>query len=380
MRLGFISTFPPTKCGLASYTDSLTRHLSELGYPTAHVVQAREDEDTATIDLPPTQSHAFVVADLVAGNTDDHWRLNTQFEHCDAVVIQHEFGIFGGEDGEEVLSVIRSIKLPKIVVLHTVVPDPTARQLRIIEGISDLADQLVVMTGAAFSHLQNNYSVDLSKVTIIPHGVPTAQFTSNRTDQARPGQILTWGLMGPGKGIEWGIMALAIMKPVMANLHYRIIGQIHPKVFERDGDAYFRMLDTLARELGVRDSVSFENAYVPLDELATHIAEAEIVLLPYEARHQVTSGVLVEALAAAKPVVATQFPHAQELLNGDNGIVVPHDNPIAMARALETLMRPKERALARAASPDPLAPNSWPAVAEQFAAAARNHISAPALR
>jgi glycosyltransferase involved in cell wall biosynthesis len=354
--------------------------LSELGYPTAHVVQAREDEDTATIDLPPTQSHAFVVADLVAGNTDDHWRLNTQFEHCDAVVIQHEFGIFGGEDGEEVLSVIRSIKLPKIVVLHTVVPDPTARQLRIIEGISDLADQLVVMTGAAFSHLQNNYSVDLSKVTIIPHGVPTAQFTSNRTDQARPGQILTWGLMGPGKGIEWGIMALAIMKPVMANLHYRIIGQIHPKVFERDGDAYFRMLDTLARELGVRDSVSFENAYVPLDELATHIAEAEIVLLPYEARHQVTSGVLVEALAAAKPVVATQFPHAQELLNGDNGIVVPHDNPIAMARALETLMRPKERALARAASPDPLAPNSWPAVAEQFAAAARNHISAPALR
>lgn len=379
MRFGFISTFPPTMCGLASYTDSLAAHIAGLGLPISHVVRTREEGVLAP--PPPVQSHAIVVGDLVSNRTYDHWRLNSQFRHCDVVVIQHEFGIFGGDDGEEVLSVLRWLELPTIVVLHTVLSNPTDNQRRIIEEIGLHARQLVVMSDAAYSTLAEMYEITMDKVAIIPHGVPVREPLTPENNAVVPGQILTWGLIGPGKGIEWAIMALAIMKDSVPHAHYRVIGQTHPKVFEREGNTYLQMLQRLADELSVGDRVIFENSYLPLAELNKRIGKAEIVLLPYEARQQVTSGVLVEALSAGKPVVATDFPHARELLNGVNGIVVQHESPVHIAQALEMLMERNMNTLFDVSLPEELQlDHSWPTVAEHFYNLAATRIPEQVLR
>jgi glycosyltransferase involved in cell wall biosynthesis len=376
MRFGFISTYPPTMCGLASYTDSLALHVAGLGLPLSHVVRTREEGVPAP--PPPVQSHAIVVGDLVSNRTYDHWRLNSQLRNCDVVVVQHEFGIFGGNDGEEVLSVLQWLEMPSIVVLHTVLSAPTQNQRRIIEEIGVFAQNIVVMTESAFSILSESYEVPLHKVSVIPHGVPVHE---QQDDTTVPGQILTWGLIGPGKGIEWGIMALSLMKDSVPHAHYRVIGQTHPKVFEREGNTYLQMLKRLALELGISDRVSFETSYLPLNELNKRIAQAEVVLLPYEAREQVTSGVLVEALSAEKPVVATNFPHARELIDGTNGKVVQHESPIHMAQALEILMEGDKDALfPRPHQPALNQDHSWPSVAQSFYDLAHSHISEPALR
>ena len=379
MRFGFISTFPPTMCGLASYTDSLARHIAELDLPTPHVVRAREDG--ATLAAPTVQAHAIIVGDLVTGRTEDHWLLNSQFAQCDVVVIQHEFGIFGGEDGDDVLSVMHALELPTIVVLHTVLAGPTPNQLRIVNEIGARAGSLVVMTDSAFTNLAGAYDVDMGKVSVIPHGVPV------KTDPTRiplttvPGSILTWGLIGPGKGIEWGIMALSLVKDQFPDACYRVVGQTHPKVFERDGNDYLEMLQRLAVELGVSDRVFFENEYLPLEELWNRIDQAEIVLLPYDARNQVTSGVLVEALAAGKPVVATAFPHALELINDSNGIVVRHESPVDVAHALAVVMVRQAEGLLTHPTESMLAvDHSWPTVAQKYYDLALTQVMAPVLK
>lgn len=379
MRFGFISTFPPTMCGLASYTDSLATHIAGLGLPISHIVRTREEG----VPAPPplVQPHAIVIGELVANHTFDHWRLNTQFKNCDVVVIQHEFGIYGGQDGEEIVSVLRALEIPTIVVLHTMLAEPTEHQRKIIEEISHYARNLVVMTDSAYRNLASSYDVVMSTVSVIPHGAPEPVDRSIFADQTVPGQLLTWGLIGPGKGIEWAIMALSLLKDQVPHAHYRIVGQTHPKVFEREGNTYLQMLERLAHELGVGDRVQFENTYLSLPELTQRIAQAEVVILPYEARQQVTSGVLVEALTAGKAVVATDFPHARELLNGENGIVVRHESPVHIAEAVEELIERRLNALFTEPQIAALQmDHSWPSVAESFYDLAKARVAEPVLR
>ena len=362
-RFGFISTFPPTRCGLASFTDSLAVGLASMGAPLSHVMRTCGEADE--LASPAVLSHAIVVGDVVAQRPINPWLVNDRLQDCDVVIVQHEFGIFGGHDGEEIIPILEALDKPVIVVLHTVLEWPTAHQKMVIERVADIAALLVVMTNTAEVYLVENYTIDAEKLRLIPHGVPVRQ-SSTVPDAPRPGTILTWGLMGPGKGIEWGIMALALLQDQHPDLTYTVIGQTHPKVFEREGDHYRMMLARLAEELGVEDRVIFDDRYIELEELASHIQAADIVLLPYDARHQVTSGVLVEALAAGKKVISTAFPHALELLSDGPGEVVKHESPQGIAEAIERLLAQDSAPLVGLHD----AKNSWPHVAQQFLALA----------
>ena len=157
-----------------------------------------------------------------------------------------------------------------------------------------------------------------------------------------PGRVLTWGLLGPGKGLEWGIAAMAQLTDLVPTPHYLIAGEIHPKVLARDGDVYRQQLRRQAEDLGVGHMVSFDSSYRPTEELTRLIATAQVVLLPYDSTEQVTSGVLIEAVAVGRPVVATRFPHAVELLTDGVGITVPHKDPTAMAAALRQVLTDPE--------------------------------------
>lgn len=368
-RFGFISTFPPTRCGLATFTVSLARALRRPEDAPASVLRVLEaDEDAGFAVEDVGRVVAEVRADASAAQRAEAVRA---LRGCDVVIVQHEYGIFGGEDGDHVISMLRALEAPAIVVLHTVLASPAPHQRAVLEQVAALASAVVVMTDHALGILASTYDVDLARVTVIPHGVPTASAHSAH----RPGSVarmLTWGLLSPGKGIERGIRALALLRERGMDAVYVIAGETHPKVRAHSGEAYREELAALARSLGVDGAVHFVDRYLSDDALEGLLGSADVVLLPYESHEQATSGVLVEAVAAGVPVVATAFPHAVELLTDGEGTgqTVPHDDLGAMTDALHTI-------LAARGTTDRLPAGHggkgliWPEVAERYHALAR---------
>jgi glycosyltransferase involved in cell wall biosynthesis len=230
------------------------------------------------------------------------------------------------------------------------------------------ASAVVTMTMTARERLAAGYAADMTKVSVIAHGAPAPE-TTMAEPTFRTGQftVLTWGLLGPGKGIEWGIEAMAMLRDLQPMPRYIVAGQTHPKVALREGDAYRDRLREQVRQAELGPWVTFEGHYRNTSALASLIRSADVVLLPYDSAEQVTSGVLIEAVAAGKPVVATQFPHAVELLAGGAGVLVPHRDPAAIATALRSLATRRDVMTRMAASATATAPGLlWPAIAGQY--------------
>jgi glycosyltransferase involved in cell wall biosynthesis len=283
----------------------------------------------------------------------------------DAVILQHEYGIYGGPDGEEILELMAGLQVPTIVTLHTVVSDPTPRQKEILERVVAMAGRAVVMSYTALRRLTDRYQVDSHKVLMVPHGA-RASLAGPSTRAARP-VVLTWGLIGPGKGLETAIEAFAALKDVRPLPRYLILGRTHPKVRAVHGDVYLDGLKSKVVSLGLEDVVEFDGRYLDTDTLVSFIRQADIALLPYVSTEQVTSGVLVEAVAAGKPVVATDFPHAVEMLGTGAGALVPHSDPEAMAASLRSLLtEPGVAARMAQVATSIGATLHWPVVAEHY--------------
>ncbi len=354
--IGMLSTYPPTQCGLATFSAALIQHL-HLSPGTLGVVRV--------VDEPEPRREADVVAHLVNGSTNSAGEAVRRLNGFDTVVIQHEYGIYGGPDGADVLDIVDALTVPTIIVLHTVLQDPTARQRHILLRLLAAANVVVTMTATAGRRLVASYGADPARVTTIPHGAidhGSAPTPGPRTD--RP-LILTWGLIGPGKGIEWAIDAMAGLRDLQPR--YLVIGRTHPKVVQRDGEAYRESLQDRVLAAGVQDVVELDDRYLEVAELGALVRQADVVLLPYDSREQVTSGVLIEAVAAGRPVVSTAFPHAIELLADETGIVVPQGDPAALTTALRRVLlepdlaeRMAERASRRA--PELL----WGSVARRY--------------
>ena len=283
----------------------------------------------------------------------------------DVAVIQHEYGLYGGVDGDEVVDIIGALRVPSIVVAHTVLKDPTPHQRSVLEEVASRADHVVVMSEAANQRLCRGFDIDRRKVTTIPHGatVPT-NFHAKRP--SRP-TVLTWGLMGPGKGIERVIEAMGSLEGLPGRPRYLVAGRTHPKVFAAEGEAYRDARKEQARRNGVADSVHFDAGYRDVSMLNVLIQSSSVVVLPYDSTDQVTSGVLVDAIACGRPVVATAFPHAVELLATGAGVIVDHDDPDAMASALRRILTQPCVAGSMAAEARRLAPEmAWPVVANAY--------------
>ncbi|HYT39502.1 MAG TPA: glycosyltransferase, partial [Acidimicrobiia bacterium] len=227
----------------------------------------------------------------------------------------------------------------------------------------------------------DGYPVDPERVALIPHGAPDNRMPEHplparRTPVDRP-TILTWGLLGPGKGIEWVIDALGTLRDLDPAPRYLVAGETHPRVLERHGEAYREALVARAADRGVGHLVDFDARYRDLPGLGRMVARADVVILPYDSREQVTSGVLVEALAAGKPVIATGFPHAVELLAGGAGLVVPHGDPVAIGAALRRVLTEPGLAAGLGRAAAALAPDLlWPAVADRYRVLARGLVEA----
>jgi glycosyltransferase involved in cell wall biosynthesis len=289
---------------------------------------------------------------------------------CRTVIVQHEYGVYGGTDGDEILEILHRLTVPAIVVAHTVLMKPTAHQKQVLEAIAEVASALVVMSDTARQRLSDGFDVDAGKVTMIRHGATLASPDYHPDQSGRP-VVLTWGLLGPGKGIEWAIDAMAELKDLRPRPRYIVAGRTHPKVALSDGEAYREMLIARSWANGVAPSVSFDATYRDLPALTRLVQEATVVVLPYDSQDQVTSGVLVDAIACGRPVVATAFPHAVDLLSSGAGIVVPHRDPGALGAALRRVLTEPGLRASMAAEAARLAPDfGWSAVARQYAALA----------
>jgi glycosyltransferase involved in cell wall biosynthesis len=285
-------------------------------------------------------------------------------------VIQHEYGLYGGRDGDDVLRVIDGLTVPSIAILHTVLQRPTPHQVEVLNAVLTGVDAAVVMTQGAATTLSRLHELGDTPVEIIPHG---ALVTSEavKPDGARP-KILTWGLIGPGKGIEWVIDAMARLKDLRPAPLYVIAGETHPKVLANEGDGYRNSLMRRVAQNNVDHLVHFDNSYRDLASLTSLISSADVVVLPYDSKDQATSGVLVDAVAAGRPVVATDFPHARELLASGAGITVAHQDSVALARALRRVLCDPQLAAAMGGEARVLASGlSWRAVAAQFQGVSR---------
>jgi glycosyltransferase involved in cell wall biosynthesis len=358
---GMLSTFPPTACGIATFAAALAAGLVAHG-ATVDVVRC---------GTAPALEDPLVVASLGDGSA-------TQRAACDAlnatdvVIVQHEYGIYAGPDGDAVLGLMEAITVPVMLIAHTVVSDPSVGQRLVLERACARAEVVVVMTVTARERLLAGFRVDADKVIVIPHGAATpramasdgAVSDSSRGRPHRP-RLLTWGLLGPGKGIEWAIDAFAALDDLDPAPTYMIAGATHPRVRQRSGESYRAMLLDRAERSGSGSAIIFDDSYRDLESLTD----------------QVTSGVLVDAVAAGCPVVSTAFPHAVELLASGAGIVVPQRDSAALSSAIRAVLSDPERARAMAAEARRLAPElSWAAVSARYdavgAGLVRDHLLA----
>jgi glycosyltransferase involved in cell wall biosynthesis len=361
---GFLSTYPPTQCGLATFNAALSTHVNAASGGSGVVrLLAGDDKGGFAVDRnAPRVVHTWPT-DRPGGWVAAANALN----RFDVAIVQHEYGIYPGDAGEEILPLLRRLKAPTIVVLHTVLSSPDRLQRAVLERIVAAADAVVTMTDTARRRLSAGYLVDPRKITVIPHGA--ASYSSAPRDHHDRPHLLTWGLLGPGKGIEWALRALALLKDLDPAPTYTVAGRTHPKVLEQHGDVYRESLLKLAADLGVADVVRWAGAYVDPASLSRLIRSADVVILPYDSTEQVTSGVLIEAVGADVPVIATEFPHAVELLADGPGLLVPHQDPEAMAAGIRHLLAAPDLAsgLTGLAGGPTL---RWPAVAARYQALA----------
>ena len=358
--IGFMSTYPPTSCGLATFAASLREAVADV---------RGSDHGLGVVSLADGQREVLkpeVVYEHLNGDRASLVGSIEALNSFDAVFAQHEYGIYGGPDGSEVLDLLSGLEVPAVVTLHTVLSRPSPSQRTILEKVVDLAERTIVMTDTANRRLVDGYLVDPTKVRVVPHGARVSLGGPSLAAGTRP-VVLTWGLIGPGKGLEMAIDAFAGLQDLDPLPRYVILGKTHPKVQAAQGDAYLESLVARVHDLGLDDVVEFDGRYLDSEALSMAVRQADLVLLPYESTEQVTSGVLVEAIAAGKPVIATAFPHAIELLGTDAGIVVPHGDPIAMTAALRKVFTDPALAASMAVEARQIGSTlHWPIIARRY--------------
>ena len=358
--LAFLSSYPPTSCGLATFTAALREAVAD---------GRGSDHGLGVVSLADGQREALkpeVVYEHLNGDRSSLTGAIQALNSFDAVFVQHEYGIYGGPDGREVLELLSGLEIPAVVTLHTVLSRPSPSQRSILEKVVDLAERTIVMSDTANRRLVDGYRVDPTKVRVVPHGARVSLGGPSLATGTRP-VVLTWGLIGPGKGLEMAIDAFAGLQDLDPLPRYVILGKTHPKVQASQGDAYLEGLVARVHDLGLDDVVEFDGRYLDTEALSVAVRQADLVLLPYESTEQVTSGVLVEAIAAGKPVIATPFPHAIELLGTDAGIVVPHGDSIAMSAALRKVFTDPALAASMAVEARQIGSTlHWPIIARRY--------------
>jgi len=343
--VALIGSYVPRQCGIATFTHDVASSVS------SHMGTGRLAESNGiSIVAINDQETGYDYGPEVKVQIDQHHRedYRTAAEilndsHVDAVSLQHEYGLFGGEEGEYLLDLLRRLRKPVVSTLHTVLTEPSPKQRDVLQRICQHSQYVVVMADRARVILNEVYDVPEDHIRLIHHGVPDVPFTDTEPFKERFGLegrpvILTFGLLGPSKSIETMLNALAMIVPDFPDVAYIVLGVTHPGVIRDSGELYRLSLERLAVDLGIQRNVLFHKRFVSNEDLREYLQAADVYVTPYRAKEQITSGTLAYALASGRAIVSTPYWHAQELLAGGRGRLADFGNADEFAMHLRELL------------------------------------------
>jgi glycosyltransferase involved in cell wall biosynthesis len=389
LRAAIVSTYPPRACGIGAFAADVRSAL--LGLESIDRV-----ERIVVVDEPSRPQRPGLVATIAQAVRGDYTRAARILGRLDVdvVLLQHEFGIFGGPDGEYVVSFAEELSQPLVVTLHTVLSQPTPHQAKVATALCEQAEIVVVMTDTGRRLLVESGVCKEEKVRVVPHGAPailarrtaelavTAAQKNGASPRSRTRRIdnrfvmSTFGLISAGKGLESAIAALPAIVERHPDVLYIIAGRTHPDVARRDGERYRLSLEEAVLDLGLQDHVEFDGRFLTVEEIADLLAVTDVFVTPYRGLEQISSGALSFAVAAGCGVVSTPYWHAQDLLASGAGTIVPFDDPAAIAAAVSRYIdSPEELAAARAQARLVGAELAWPSVAKATATVLEEAVS-----
>jgi len=336
MKLAYIATYPPRACGIGTFTQNLIKAVrtndsgAKLSNSSRVFAMTDRNEDG---DYPSVVS--YCIEDQNQGSYLEAAALLNQSD-MDLVVLQHEYGIFGGQDGAYVLSLLDELQKPAVATFHTVLKNPSQSQEFVLHSIASKVGKVVVMSHLAKQLLQDVYKVPEAKIAIIEHGVPECKTASRPELRSKLGFegrriLFTFGLIGRSKGLETVINALPAIVEAYPETLYVVLGKTHPGIVRESGEEYREYLLDLAQQKGVADNLLFVNEFAEEDVLWEYLRTCDIYLTPYLNEAQITSGTLSYAIGAGAAVVSTPYWHAQELLKEGRGQLFDFRNEEALA-------------------------------------------------
>jgi glycosyltransferase involved in cell wall biosynthesis len=338
-QIAFLGDHLPRQCGIATFTSDICDAIA-TEFPECQCVVGAVNDRPEGYDYPARIRFEIDEKEL------DSYRRAADFlnvNNVEIILVQHEFGIYGGPAGSHLLALLRDVHMPVVTALHTVLREPNPDQQALMRQLDELSSRFIVMAERGKRFLQEIYGVAPEKVDVIPHGIPDMPFIDpsfNKDQFGVEGKtvLLTFGLLSPNKGIEHVIDALPSILQEHPNVVYIILGATHPNVIAREGESYRLRLERLAEDRGVASHVIFYNRFVTLEELKEFIGAADIYITPYLNESQITSGTLAYTFGAGKAVISTPYWHAQDLLADDRGILVPFANPNAIAEGVKRFL------------------------------------------
>ncbi|MBS3733399.1 MAG: glycosyltransferase family 4 protein [Phycisphaerae bacterium] len=338
--IAFLSDYLPRQCGIATFTHDLCEAVATQAGRKYEVFAV------ATNDVPEGYPYPERVRFEMRQSVRADYRLAAEFlniQQVSAVCLQHEYGIFGGACGSHILALLTRLRRPLVTTLHTVLKEPSRQQLQVLKQIAEHSDRIVVMSDVARGMLGDIYDVPEDKIALIPHGIPDVPFVDPTFFKDQFGVegrtvMLTFGLLSPGKGIEYAIEALPKIVAEHPEIIYIVLGATHPHIKRESGEEYRNALMRRVNELGMSDHVMFVNRFVEMDELCEFLGAADLYVTPYLQEAQITSGTLAYAMGTGKAVVSTAYWYAQEMLADERGRLVPFRNSDAIAEQVVDLL------------------------------------------
>lgn len=338
--VAFIGNYLPRLCGIAAFTTDLCTSVTAQ-FPKAQCFAVPVNDAEAGYDYPREVRFEIEEQNLAS------YRRAADFlgiSDVDVLCVQHEYGIYGGPAGGHLLALLREVDMPIVTTLHTVLKEPNPDQKRVMQELIQLSTRVVVMSHKAEDFLKSVYKAPAAKIDMIPHGIPETSFVDSAFYKDIFGVegkqvLLTFGLLSPNKGIENVLNALPKIAAERPDAVYIVLGATHPHLLRETGESYRLGLELLAEKLGVKQNVIFYNRFVDLAELKEFIGAADIYITPYLNEAQIVSGTLAYCFGAGKAVVSTPYWHAQELLADNRGVLVPFNDPDAIAREVLALLK-----------------------------------------
>lgn len=339
-KVAFVSSYLPRRCGIATFTSDLIKNVKGAGGKSFEplVVALQSGGANQYVDPVKFEVRRNVKNDYVSAA--DY----INFSHVDIVSVQHEFGLFGGEGGSHLNLMLQRVNPPIVTTLHTVLEEPESHYYRGMVSVCEVSHKVVVMNERGIGMLKEIYGVPENKIELLPHGIPDLPFVDSNYYKHKFGMegrrtILTFGLLGKGKGIELMLQALPAIVEADPSVLYIVLGATHPDVIKHEGEAYRFSLKQLVKDLGISDNVIFHNRFVNAEELNNFLCAADIYVTPYLNREQLTSGTLAYAVGTGKAVVSTPYWAAEELLANGRGRLVQFNDHKEMGEAIIELIK-----------------------------------------